>query len=599
MSNITTKYFSKKIADSLRSEIANDVYYFAIGRFSPWSDENNPDTAYDTTQKINDFKSSLIAGKRIKPTDVINLIPRHLWGSGNTYSQYDDTDTTLYDKAFYVINSNEKVYKCLFNNGGAASTSEPTLIQTDRFETADGYIWKYMYSLSSSNNSKFSTGSYIPIEPNTAVTAAASNGAIEIVLITNPGTGYTGFIEGSIAQVISNSVFKIESASQLSVDNFYYNTSSFYIFNGTGEGQLTNISNYVVNSSGHYVYTENALNSPALDISSEYRIAPQIKITGDGTGAKAICTVNTTSYFIEKIEVISSGNNYSYANVQIIANPSYGSNAAARAVMSPYGGHGYDVATELGSKLLGFSVFFNNNESNSISTEITFRQGGLIYRPQKYSKPSNTYVSFNANTSVSNTNDSIGITNANTFFRYGDRVQYVTAAGNSAVSGLSNNAFYYVSSANSTAIKLSSSLDGASINLTSGATETGHSLYTTNTFSSNTFNALTTLSISSGVTNLSNNEIVIGQTSNASAKVAFANSTVAKVAMLSGNFIANSTFGETIFGQTSGVSITINNSGINNPDIEPYSFRVLHMDNIEYIQRSNSDNEQGYLILTI
>jgi hypothetical protein len=299
------------------------------------------------------------------------------------------------------------------------------------------------------------------------------------------------------------------------------------------------------------------------------------------------------------IDVISIGSNYSYANVEVIANPSYGSNASARAIMPPYGGHGYDAHAELGSKLLGFSVFFNNNESGSISTEVSVRQGGLISSPQKYTKPAYANIAFNALTAVSNTDDTIAITNANTYYRYGDRVVYVTDTGNNAIGGLSNGTHYYVSSANTTKIKLASTLDGTSINLTAGTSETGHRLFTTNTFSTNTFNALTTLTVTTGINTFTNNEIILGSTSNATARVGFANATTVKAVMIKGNFTANSSFGETIVGQTSGVSATIDADGINNPDIEPFSFRVMHFDNIEYIQRSNTENEQAYLIITI
>ena len=600
MSNITTKYFSKKVAQTFISELANNVYYFAIGRYLPWTDENNPDTAFDTTKAINDFKRTIIAGKRIKPTDILNLVNRHNWISGTTYAQYDDTDPYMYSKAFYVVNSTEKVYKCLFNNYGAPSTSEPTLQQTDKFQLADGYIWKFMYALSSANNTKFSSGSYIPVEPNTAVSAAASNGSIDIILNTNPGSGYTGYISGSVKAVLSNTLFQIESTSgALDVDNFYYNSSAFYVINGTGEGQLTVISNYVVNSAGHFVYTQDALNSPVLDLTSEYRIAPQVQIYGDGSGAKAICTVNAiASYSIDTISVVSPGTGYSYANVAIVANPSYGSGAVARAIIPPEGGHGYDVATELGSKLIGFSTFLVNSESNTISTEVSFRQGALVRAPSKFTAPA-AYYTFNANSGVSNTNDVIYISNANTNYRYGDSVQYIVDAGNTAVSGLANGSFYYVNFSNTTALSLSTTIDGTSVNLTSGVSETGHRLYTTNTFSSNTFNALTILSISTGVSTLLKNEVVTGLTSNSQAYVAFANSTVAKVSMINGNFQANSSFGETLLGSTSGVSVAINPNGINNSDIQPFSFKVMHLDNIEYIQRSNVDNEQGYLIVTI
>ena len=599
MSNITTKFFSKKVSESFIEEVSGNAYYFAVGNPFPWSDENNADVSVDTTQAINNFKRNIVFGKRIKPDSIINLVTRYFWSSGTVYAQYDDADEHLYEKAFYVLNSYNDVYKCLFNNNGAYSTSEPQMVQTASFKTSDGYIWKYMYSVSSANNSKFSTSLFMPVEPNTAVSSAASNGAIESIFVTNPGSGYTGYISGSIKTVISNTIFQVESADVLSVDSFYYNTSGFYITQGTGEGQLTTVSNYIVNSSGHYVYTTNQLNSPALDITSEFRIAPQVLISGDGTGAKGFCTVNTSSYSIDNITILNTGSNYSYANVSIISNPTYGSGAIARAVIPPFGGHGADVTTELGSKQLGLSVFFNNSESNSISTEVSFRQGGLITAPQKFTAPTAS-LTFNGNTGISNTYDTISIVNANTTFKPGDKVRYIVSAGNTVVSGLANGQYYYVAASNSTTLQLSSTLDGSAINLTSGVTETGHTLYSNATFSSNSFNALTTLSISTGTSTFSQYETIIGRDSGATARVAFANSTVAKVIQINEiSFIANSTYGETITGTSSSVAATINAGGINNSDIAPFSFRVMHIDNVEYIQRSNTDNEQGYLIVTL
>ena len=599
MTNITTKFFSKKVSESFINEISNNVYYFAAGRFLPWPDEDYPDVSVDTTHAINEFKRNILFGKRIKPDAIIGLLTRYFWTTGSFYAQYDDTDADLFDKQFYVLNSYNNVYKCLHNNYGARSTSEPTLVQTNRFTTADGYVWKYMYTVSSANNSKFSTSSYMPIEANSTVTAAASNGAIDILLITNPGSGYTGYVTGAIKSVVSNNIFSIESQDYvLAVDNFYYNTSGFYIYQGTGEGQLTSISNYVVNSSGHYVYTAESLNSPALDITSEFRISPQVAIIGDGTGAKAFSTVNTVSHYVDSITILNAGSNYSYANVSIITNPSYGSGATARAVMAPFGGHGSDIPTELGSKLIGLSVFFTGSEGNTIPIETTFRQGGIITAPFKYTTPAAS-LTFNAGSSVSNTNDTINFTNANTTFKTGDKVRYAVSSGNTAVSGLANGSYYFVNSANSTTIRLSTALDSAAINLTSGSSETGHTIYSTNTFSSNNFSAVTTLSISTGTYTFTQNEMIVGADTGARAYVGFANSSTAIVTMINGVFSANSTYGETIRGRSSSVSATINANGINNPDIAPMTFRVMHIDNIEYIQRSAVDNEQGYLIVTL
>ena len=86
--------------------------------------------------------------------------------------------------------------------------------------------------------------------------------------------------------------------------------------------------------------------------------------------------------------------------------------------------------------------------------------------------PSNT-ATFNANTGVA----SNFITIAGNPFASNDYIRYYTDAGNTALSGLSNNAFYYVGVSNSSGITLSSTAGGANIAITASATvESGHSI---------------------------------------------------------------------------------------------------------------------------
>lgn len=93
---------------------------------------------------------------------------------------------------------------------------------------------------------------------------------------------------------------------------------------------------------------------------------------------------------------------------------------------------------------------------------------------------STTYqTNFNALTDVSSAQDSISLANANLYFAANDTVQYTVAVGNTALSGLTNNTIYYVKTTNSTAITLSSTLGGSTINLTAGLNQNGHTLTTT------------------------------------------------------------------------------------------------------------------------
>jgi hypothetical protein len=84
--------------------------------------------------------------------------------------------------------------------------------------------------------------------------------------------------------------------------------------------------------------------------------------------------------------------------------------------------------------------------------------------------------SFNANSAVTNATDAIAITTANSFFLAGDKVTYTVAAGNTALTNLTSGTAYYIKTSNTTAVTLAAAPNGATIDLTKGVTETGHSL---------------------------------------------------------------------------------------------------------------------------
>lgn len=84
--------------------------------------------------------------------------------------------------------------------------------------------------------------------------------------------------------------------------------------------------------------------------------------------------------------------------------------------------------------------------------------------------------SFNANSAVTNATDAIAITSANSIFLAGDRVTYTVAASNTALTNLTSGTAYFIKTSNSTAVTLSATPNGDTIDLTKGLTETGHSL---------------------------------------------------------------------------------------------------------------------------
>jgi hypothetical protein len=89
--------------------------------------------------------------------------------------------------------------------------------------------------------------------------------------------------------------------------------------------------------------------------------------------------------------------------------------------------------------------------------------------------PSNT-ITFIANSSgVGNTVANFISITGNPFSS-NDYVRYYTDTGNTVISGLSNNAFYYIGYSNSTGVTLSATAGGANLALTAGGNESGHSI---------------------------------------------------------------------------------------------------------------------------
>ncbi len=199
---VTTKFRihnAQQFAEAF-SETSNTIMYLFIGKNTAFPDDNNPPTPVNSTANVEYTPwRDMYAAKRITTADVTHAIPRYEWTSGTVYDKYDDQDTNLLESDdFYVITEDYNVYKVLKNAGGAASTTKPTGVSTTPFTTADGYIWKYMYTVTTAKALKFLTNDYIPVQTLDSddgtdqwdVQSAAVDGGIHVVNVTAGGSAY-------------------------------------------------------------------------------------------------------------------------------------------------------------------------------------------------------------------------------------------------------------------------------------------------------------------------------------------------------------------------------------------------------------------------
>jgi len=158
----------------------------------------------------------MMAAKKIAASDVTFAVPRRNWTTGTTYDIYrhdygeyatgtttaitsNGGATTLHDSAFFVLTTARNVYKCLDNDGNTASTVEPTGTATTVLTTADGYKWKFMYTLSASQQANFLSTDFMAVATDSTVSSASIDGAIDVIKIKTAGSGGTNGTHTGIA----------------------------------------------------------------------------------------------------------------------------------------------------------------------------------------------------------------------------------------------------------------------------------------------------------------------------------------------------------------------------------------------------------------
>lgn len=282
----------------------------------------------------------MVALKKVSSTDVSHAIIRRDWTSGTAYDEYRHNYTssntatsgasTLWASTFYVVTSDYNVYKVISNNGGANSTVMPTGTSTSILTTADGYKWKFMYSISASDVIKFVTSDFIPVK--TIGAKAAVDGDV-----------------GGLGSAASDD-----------------NSAQWDVENGATDGTIEHAR---VTAGGSSYGSDGTSN---------------VAISGDGSSGQLTVTVSSGAITAVAINAVGSG--YSVASIDNsllqTATSSTGTGASFDIIISPKNGHGADPVEELGGNyVIANSRLEYAEGSGDFPTDNDFRQIGLIVNP--------------------------------------------------------------------------------------------------------------------------------------------------------------------------------------------------------------------------
>jgi len=211
---------------------SSNSYYVFVGLSNPTASGFGRDSDWDTDTPTptdnfnyeNFVGDSMMYGKRVTSTNVRRLARKVEWARGTKYEMYrHDYSLTnlspitkssrLYDANYYVINSEYKVYICIdngssgINTTGNASLDEPTFTDLEPSKagvSGDGYVWKYLFTISPSDIIKFDSTEYISLpgdwstSTNAQISAVRGNAnsdtnenQIKKVYVDNRGAGYS------------------------------------------------------------------------------------------------------------------------------------------------------------------------------------------------------------------------------------------------------------------------------------------------------------------------------------------------------------------------------------------------------------------------
>jgi hypothetical protein len=394
-------HVARQLQESIDEE-ANTAYYFFFSNHFPREDLEVP--AVDNNQRTTliDVYREMIMGKRVTSQDIAVLIRNNPYTANTIYEMYDDKTNNIFSTNFFVSvdeGSFKHVYKCLDNNQRARSLFEPQFSHivgsnTVIYQTADGYRWKYMYSISESAVAKFGSFDFIPVVANNDVKDQAVFGSIDIIKVEDQGRGYDNHINGTFSptdlRIDGNpNLYAISNTAAPAVNGFFTGCI-LYLSSGTGAGAYRRINDYFVASNGtlRIISLESpftGLEIPAGD--TDFQITPEVRIIGDGSqtiNAVARALVNaTSSNSIYRIEMLERGRDYDFALASVVANSvvQIDKPALVRPIYPPTGGHGFDAESELGASRLCVSVNFANNESNTILIDNQIQQVGILQDP--------------------------------------------------------------------------------------------------------------------------------------------------------------------------------------------------------------------------
>jgi len=297
----------------------------------------NPPSPKDNFDEENNYWDTMIALKKINSSDIRQVVQKRIWSSGTTYDMYRHDysrsntakvsgATNLYSSYYYVLNSDYKVYICLQNGTNPENPNgRPSLDEP----------------------------TFTDLEPRSA------------------GSSGDGYIWKYLYTIKPSDIVKFESTDFIPVP-LDWETSS----------DNSPVRDNAIDGSIKIVTITNR----GVGLGTANRTYTRVPIKGDGTGAECTIVINNDRE-VDSVTISSQGSGYTYGNVDLVSGgvPTGSTIPIFNVIISPQGGHGYDIYRELGAyNALLYSRIENDVENPDFITGNQIARVGIVKNPQAF-----------------------------------------------------------------------------------------------------------------------------------------------------------------------------------------------------------------------
>jgi hypothetical protein len=285
------------IGSQIRGNNSNATANVAVYRYAT---DEIPLRPADNQEEDTGIHDDMIALKRITSDQVRSVVRRYNWNLTVNpkfdmwrpdYSYARPTQVELNSGApqnisnakFYVVNDDYEVFKCLYNGtstvnpNGSNAALQPKRnpapsgegvydsasgFFTENPDVANGYVWKYMYTIPTNDVIRFLSTDFMPIVEDVTVKtlAADQSGSISAIIIRNVGSNLpaSAIMYVEILGDGTDGLVRIETTASGTIDKAYLCDSNGNRVNISGSGY--NYANILLKNG--YLFQNPDLTSP-------------------------------------------------------------------------------------------------------------------------------------------------------------------------------------------------------------------------------------------------------------------------------------------------------------------------------------------------